>query len=175
MATLIELGGWRAVLGELTSGRDLTATQAGAAMAEILAGEATPAQIAGFIVALRMKGEAVDEVTGMVDAMLAAAAPITLPAGLDAIDIVGTGGAPQRRVHALNVSTMACFVAAGAGVAVCKHGNRKASSTSGSMDLLDALGVAVELDGDAVARCVRDAGIGFCFARSFHPAMRFAG
>jgi anthranilate phosphoribosyltransferase len=122
-----------------------------------------------------MKGEAVDEVVGMVDAMLAAAAPITLPDGLEAIDIVGTGGAPSRRVHALNVSTMACFVAAGAGVAVCKHGNRKASSTSGSFDLLDALGVPVDLDGAGVARCVVETGAGFCFARAFHPAMRHAG
>ena len=175
MTTLEDHGGWRAILATLTQGQDLTSEQAGAAMGSILAGDATPAQIAGFIVALRMKGEAVDEVTGMVDAMLAAAAPITLPAGLDAIDIVGTGGAPQRRVHALNVSTMACFVAAGAGVAVCKHGNRKASSTSGSFDLLDALGIPVDLDGAGVARCVTEAGAGFCFARAFHPAMRHAG
>jgi anthranilate phosphoribosyltransferase len=175
MTTLEEFGGWRAILGTLTRGEDLTAEQAGAAMRTILAGDATAAQIAGFIVALRMKGEAVDEVVGMVDAMLAAAAPITLPDDLDAIDIVGTGGAPTRRVHALNVSTMACFVAAGAGVPVCKHGNRKASSTSGSFDLLDALGVPVDLDGDGVARCVATAGAGFCFARAFHPAMRHAG
>jgi anthranilate phosphoribosyltransferase len=175
MATLDELGGWKAVLTELTDGRDLPAVTAAAAMERILAGDATAAQIAAFIVALRMKGEAVDEVSGMVDAMIAAASPITLPPGTDPIDIVGTGGAPSRRIHALNVSTMACFVAAGAGVAVCKHGNRKASSTSGSFDLLDALGVAVELDGPGVARCVAEAGVGFCFARSFHPAMRHAG
>jgi anthranilate phosphoribosyltransferase len=111
----------------------------------------------------------------MVDAMLDAAAPIQLPAGPDAIDIVGTGGAPSRRAHALNVSTMACFVAAGAGARVVKHGNRKASSTSGSFDLLELLGVPLELDGAGVAHCVAEAGIGFCFARSFHPAMRHAG
>lgn len=173
--TFDEQGGWRATLATLTAGDDLTADAAAAAMTEILEGRATPAQIAGFIIALRMKGEAVEEMTGMVDAMLAAAAPITLPEGLDAIDIVGTGGAPSRRAHALNVSTMACFVVAGAGVAVCKHGNRKASSTSGSFDLLDALGVSVELDGEQVARCVVEAGVGFCFARTFHPAMRHAG
>ena len=172
--TFDELGGWRSILTELTAGHDLTAAQARAAMTEILAGEATPAQIAGYIVALRMKGEAVDEVSGMVDAMLGAAAPIDL-GDVTAVDIVGTGGAPTRRVHALNVSTMSCFVAAGAGVAVCKHGNRRASSTSGSMDLLEALGVAIELSGDDVARCVREAGVGFCFARAFHPAMRHAG
>jgi anthranilate phosphoribosyltransferase len=175
MVALSELGGWRAVLAEVMGGHDLTATQGRAALAEVLAGEATPAQIAGFIVALRMKGEAVEEVSGMVDAMLEAAAPIDLGPGVDAVDIVGTGGAPTRRVHALNVSTMACFVVAGAGVAVCKHGNRRASSTSGSMDLVEALGIAIELDGEQVARCVREAGVGFCFARAFHPAMRHAG
>lgn len=174
--TFDEIGGWKAVLSILTAGRDLTSAQAAAAMGEILRGDATPAQISAFIVALRMKGETVAEMTGMVDAMLAAAAPISLPfdAG-DAIDIVGTGGAPSRRVHALNVSTMSCFVAAGAGAKVCKHGNRKASSTSGSFDLLEALGIPVELDGPAVAHCVAQAGVGFCFARAFHPAMRFAG
>lgn len=175
MATFEESGGWRAVLTELTAGRDLPAERAVAAMSEILEGRATDAQIAGFIIALRMKGEAVDEMSGMVDAMLATASPIELPAGVDAVDIVGTGGAPSRRAHALNVSTMACFVVAGAGVPVCKHGNRKASSTSGSFDLLDALGVTIDLDGPGVARCVAEAGVGFCFARGFHPAMRHAG
>lgn len=171
-----EIGGWRAILSTLTDGRDLTGSQAAAAMGEILQGRAAPAQIAGYIIALRMKGETVDEMSGMVDAMLSAAAPIELPfEARDAIDIVGTGGAPNRRVHALNVSTMACFVAAGAGVKVCKHGNRKASSTSGSFDLLEALGVPLELDGPAVSHCVTRAGVGFCFARAFHPAMRFAG
>lgn len=174
--TLEDFGGWRAVLTILTSGQDLTGAQGGAAMREILAGGATPAQIAGFIIALHMKGEAVEEVSGMVDAMLETAAPIELPTcAKDAIDIVGTGGAPTRRVHALNVSTMACFVAAGAGARVCKHGNRRASSTSGSFDLLEALGVPLELDGAGVARCVDQAGLGFCFARAFHPAMRHVG
>ncbi len=175
MTTFDDMGGWRTVLGELTAGRTLTSAQAGAAMGTILAGEATPAQIAAFIVALRMKGEAVDEVNGMVEAMLAAAAPLDLPPGCDPVDIVGTGGAPSRRAHALNVSTMACFVAAGAGATVCKHGNRKASSTSGSFDLLEALGVGAEVDGPTVVRCLEAAGVAFCFARGFHPAMRFAG
>ncbi len=174
--TLDELGGWRPVLLTLTSGHDLTADQAHAAMTEILAGAATDAQIAAYIVALRMKGEAVDEVSGMVDAMLEASDPIDLGAqAADAVDIVGTGGGASRRTAALNVSTMACFVAAGAGVPVCKHGNRKASSTSGSFDLLEALGVGIDLDGAGVARCVAEAGVGFCFARAFHPAMRHAG
>ena len=168
-------GGWPALLATLMAGKDLTADASGAALREMLGGAATDAQIAAFIVALRMKGETVDEVTGLVSAMMATAEPINLPAGPEAIDIVGTGGAPTRRVHALNVSTMASFVAAGAGARVVKHGNRRASSTSGSFDLLEALGVAVELDGVGVARCVADAGIGFCFARSFHPAMRHVG
>jgi anthranilate phosphoribosyltransferase len=171
---LATMGGWREILGQLTAGRDLTADQAGAAMAEILAGEATDAQIAAFIIALRMKGEAVEEVSGLVDAMMGAAAPIVLPAGPDPVDIVGTGGAPSRRLHALNVSTMAAIVAAGAGARVVKHGNRRASSTSGSADLLEALGVVLELDGPGVAHCVVESGVGFCFARTFHPAMRHA-
>lgn len=174
--TLDDLGGWRAILLTLTSGRDLTVDEGRAAMTEILAGNATDAQIAAYIVALRMKGEAVDEVAGMVDAMLEASDPITLPDELhDVVDIVGVGGGASRRAHALNVSTMACFVVAGAGAHVCKHGNRKASSTSGAFDLLEALGVTIDLDGPAVARCVVEAGAGFCFARAFHPAMRHAG
>jgi anthranilate phosphoribosyltransferase len=168
-------GGWRSVLQQLTDGGNLRAPQAGAAMTEILEGRATAAQIAAFIVALRMKGETVDEVSGMVDAMLAASAPIEVPAGFDPVDIVGTGGSPARRAHAVNVSTMACLTAAGAGAKVLKHGNRRASSTSGSSDVLEALGVEVELDGEAVVACLVETGAGFCFARLFHPAMRHAG
>jgi len=174
-AALDTLGGWPGLLGDLMAGRELAGEVCGAALREILSGTVTDAQIAAFIVALRMKGETVGEVTGLVDAMMASAQPLDLPEGPPAIDIVGTGGAPTRRLHALNVSTMASFVAAGAGARVVKHGNRKASSTSGSFDLLEALGVAVELDGPGVARCVEQAGIGFCFARSFHPAMRHVG
>ncbi len=166
---------WPALLSTLVAGSDLTSEQAGDALREILAGAATDAQIAAFLIALRMKGESIVEVSAMVDAMLESAAPIQLPAGPDAIDIVGTGGAPSRRAHALNVSTMASFVAAGAGARVVKHGNRKASSTSGSFDLLEALGIPLELDGPGIAHCVSEAGIAFCFARSFHPAMRHAG
>src|SRR4051794_824539 len=174
--TLDDLGGWRAVLLALTSGRDLTVDEGRAAMTEILAGNATDAQIAAYIVALRMKGEAVDEVAGMVDAMLEASDPVTLPADLDdVVDIVGVGGGASRPAPALNVSTVAGFVVAGAGAHICKHGNRKASSTSGAFDLLEALGVTIDLDGPGVARCVAEAGTGFCFARAFHPAMRHAG
>lgn len=166
-------GGWTSILADLAEGRDLTFAQSAAAMAEILGGNASDARLAAFIVALRIKGETVEEVNGMVDAMLAASEVLAL--NVDAVDVVGTGGSAARRLHALNVSTMSSFVIAGAGVPVCKHGNRRASSTSGSFDLLEALGVEIELSGSAVARCVREAGVGFVFARSFHPAMRFAG
>ena len=169
---LTELGGWPAILGDLTSGRDLTVDQARAAMAEILDGAATPAQVAGFIVALRMKGETVDELTGLVDAMLAAAERVTLPDPGAVVDVVGTGG---DRAHTINVSTLAALVVAGAGGRVCKHGNRAASSATGAADLLEALGVRIDCGPDEVARCVADAGIGFCFAPRFHSAMRHAG
>ena len=166
-----DLGGWPSVLGALTQRADLSADHSRAAMAEILAGAATPAQIAGFIVALRMKGETVDELAGLLDAMSAAAEQVTLPSVDGVVDIVGTGG---DRSHSVNVSTMASIVVAGAGVPVCKHGNRAASSRCGSADLLEALGVGLDLDPAGVARCVQEAGIGFCFAPRFHPAMRHA-
>lgn len=165
-------GGWAGLLGTLADGRDLSRQEAGAAMTDILSGRATPAQIAGLIVALRIKGESTEELTGMVGAMQAAAEPLTAPPG--AIDIVGTGGSAHRRRHALNVSTMACIVAAAAGAVVCKHGNRRASSTSGSFDVLEALGLHVELAPRQLEHCIERAGIGFAFARIFHPAMRYA-
>jgi anthranilate phosphoribosyltransferase len=167
-----ELGGWPAILGTLAARRDLTTEQARAAMAEILEGAATPAQIAGFIVALRMKGETVDELGGLVDAMLAAAERVTLPPDEPVVDIVGTGG---DRAHTINVSTLSALVVAGAGGRVCKHGNRAASSATGSADLLEALGVRIDCGPEEVAHCVAEAGIGFCFAPRFHPAMRHAG
>ncbi len=169
---LAEHGGWPGVLGALTEGRDLSGDAAETALGEILSGAATPAQISAFVVALRQKGETIDELAGMVRAMVGAAEPLTLPP--EAIDLVGAGGSSLGREAALNVSTMACFVAAGAGAIVCKHGNRKASSTSGSFDLLEALGVGIDLEPQAVERCVSEAGVGFAFARTFHPAMRFA-
>jgi anthranilate phosphoribosyltransferase len=167
-----EGGGWPAVLGRLSGGGDLTTDEARAAMAEILDGAATPAQIAGFIVALRMKGETVGELTGMVEAMLDAAELVSLPGGPGAVDIVGTGG---DRAHTINVSTLAALVVAGAGGRVCKHGNRAASSATGTADVLEALGVRIDCGPQEVARCVAEAGIGFCFAPRFHPAMRHAG
>jgi anthranilate phosphoribosyltransferase len=164
--------GWAPVIGTLSSGADLTTDRARAAMAEILDGAATPAQIAGFIVALRMKGETVDELTGMLEAMLAAGERVDLPPDMTVVDIVGTGG---DRAHTINVSTLAALVVAGAGGRVCKHGNRAASSSAGSADVLEALGVRIDCGPEDVARCVREAGIGFCFAPRFHPAMRHAG
>jgi len=162
--------GWPSVLGRLAASTDLTAADAHAALSEILAGAATDAQTAAFIVALRLKGETAEEIVGLSDAMLAAAASLTLPDRV--VDIVGTGGSHTLRDRAFNVSTIASIVAAAAGATVCKHGNRKASSTSGSTDLLEALGVAVELDGAGVERCVAEANVGFCFARMFHGSMR---
>ncbi len=171
--TLASFGGWPATIGAVASGTDIVSDHAAAAMAAILADQATPAQIAGFIVALRVKGETVAEMIGLVRAMLAASEPLTVPAG--AIDIVGTGGSAHRRKHALNVSTMSAFVAAGAGAVVCKHGNYRASSTSGSFDFLQALGIRVDLTPTELERQVAEHGLGFALARTFHPAMRFAG
>lgn len=165
-------GGWPLVLGTLLDGGDLRGEQAHAAMAEILDGAASPAQIAAFVVALRMKGETVEELVGMVDAMLDASTRVDIDASGPVIDVVGTGG---DRAHTINVSTLAALVVAGAGGRVCKHGNRAASSACGSADLLEALGVAIELGPEGVARCVAETGIGFCFAPRYHPAMRHAG
>ncbi len=173
MSDIDVVGGWPAVLGRLVGRHSLRPEEAAAALSTILAGEATPAQIAAYIVALRLKGETVEELAAMVGAMLDAAAPLEVPP--ETIDIVGTGGSPRRRVRALNVSTMACFIAAGAGATVCKHGNIRASSTSGSFDLLRELDVGYEFDGAELAAVVRDVGIGFCYARAYHPAMRHAG
>ena len=170
MTTLDDHGGWPGVLATLAAGRDISAGEAQAALGAILADEATDAQVAAFIVALRLKGPAVGELLGLVGAMRDAATPLDVPA--DAIDIVGTGGAPGRRTHALNVSTMAAVVAAGAGATVCKHGSVKASSTSGSFDLLDTLGVHIGAAPASVAEAVRAVGLGFAFAKTFHPAMR---
>ena len=170
MGSLDEFGGWPEVLATLAAARDISANEARAALGAILAGEATDAQVAAFIIALRLKGPSVGELLGLVGAMWDAATPLEVPDGT--IDIVGTGGAVGRRTHALNVSTMAAVVAAGAGATVCKHGSVKASSTSGSFDLLDALGVRIGASGDEVAEMVRTVGLGFAFAKTFHPAMR---
>ncbi|MBI4882667.1 MAG: anthranilate phosphoribosyltransferase [Actinobacteria bacterium] len=173
MSQIDEFGGWPALLTELLDKRDLPAAHARAAMATILSGEATAAQLIGFVVALRAKGETPEEISGLLDAVLAAASIVPMSDELRAaaIDVVGTGG---DRSHSINVSTMAALVAAGAGVPVCKHGARAASSQCGTADVLEALGVAIELAPEGVARCIAQAGIGFCLAPRYHPAFRFA-
>lgn len=164
------------VLTRLLARQDLSREEAEEAMSHVLSGETTPAQIAGLLVALRAKEPSVNEMTGMVDALLGASVRLELPVdAIDAIDTCGTGGSEQRRTAAFHCSTLAGLVAAGAGAKVCKHGNRRASATSGSADLLEALGVAIDLGPDGVARCVAEAGMGFCLAPAFHPGMRHAG
>ena len=160
---------WADVLTTLVAGADLSAEQTGWAMGEILAGEATPAQVAGFAVALRAKGETIEEVLGLADAMLTHATPISVAGRL--VDVVGTGG---DRSFSVNISTMAAIVAAGAGAPVVKHGNRSASSKSGSADVLEALGLRLDLPTSRVAEVAAEAGITFCFSAAFHPAMRHA-
>jgi len=139
-------------------------------MNEIMSGEATPAQIAGFIVALRSKGETADEMTGLVEAMYDAA--VTIDVGEPVVDLVGTGG---DRAGTFNISTTAAFIAAGAGVKIAKHGNRAASSDTGSADLLEALGLRLDHGPATTAAMIRDVGFGFLFAPAYHPAMRHAG
>jgi anthranilate phosphoribosyltransferase len=172
--TLDELGGWPAVLRALLAGEDLFTDLAEAAFVEVLEGRATPAQIAAFAVGLRAKGETIQELSGMLDAMGRLATRVVLPDGVDPVDTCGTGGSTHRRLACFNVSTIAAFVITGAGGTVCKHGGRAATATSSSGDLLDGLGVAIELGPEGVARCVREAGFGFCFAPRYHPAMRHA-
>jgi len=156
----------------LARGEDLGAGDVAAALSDILRGGATSAQIAAFSIALRMKGETVEEMTAMVRTMYAHAESVPVPPSLDVVDTCGTGG---DRSRSINVSTMAALVVAGAGVAVCKHGNRAMSSSAGSADVLEALGVIVDLAPGGVLRCIEEAGMGFCFAPRFHPALRHAG
>ncbi len=160
---------WPELLTTLVGHRDLTAEQTAWAMNTILSGEATPVQIAGFAVALRSKGETTEEVTGLIDAMYEHATPISVSGRL--LDVVGTGG---DRSMSVNISTMAAIVAAGAGAKVVKHGNRSASSKSGSADVLEALGIRLDLPADRVAAVAEEVGISFCFAAAFHPALRHA-
>lgn len=171
--SLGQYGGWAGIFRQLTGGDSLTADAANAAMTEILSGEATPAQIGGFVTALRTKGETAEEMVGLLSAMRAAAENVPLDAaGLGLIDTCGTGG---DNSGSINVSTAAALVAVGAGARVCKHGNRSASSQCGSADVLEALGAVIDLGPAGVARCVTEIGFGFCLAPRFHPAMRHAG
>ena len=155
---------------QLLQGTALNREQARTVMDQVMAGEATSAQIAGLLIALRARGETVEEMTGFVESMRAHATPLEVPPG--SIDTCGTGG---DRAGTFNISTAAALVAAGAGIPVAKHGNRAASSRCGSADVLEALGVDITLDADGVRRCIDVAGMGFCFAPTFHPAMRHAG
>ncbi len=155
---------------QLLLGRPFDRAQAQGVMDQVMSGEATPVQIAGIVIALRAKGETVEEMTGFVDSMRTHATRLRAPAG--AIDTCGTGG---DRTGTFNISTAAAMVAAGAGVPVAKHGNRAASSRCGSADVLEALGVDITLGPSGVESCLDEAGMGFCFAPTFHPAMRYAG
>ncbi len=161
----------REALGAVVGGRTLTREEAGSVMATVMAGEPTPAQLGALLAALRVRGETVDEIAGFAAGMREAAVKVTL-ADADAVDIVGTGGS---RIDPFNISTVSSIVAAGAGARVAKHGNRAASGKCGSADLLEALGVRIDLGPDEVARCVAEVGVGFMFAPRFHPAMRHAG
>jgi anthranilate phosphoribosyltransferase len=150
--------------------RDLTEDEAADAMLEVFSGAATPAQLSAFLVALRMKGETVEEITGMAKVMRDQALHVEVEGPL--LDTCGTGGDGRGT---FNVSTAAAFVAAGAGARVAKHGNRAMSSGCGSADVLEALGAKIDLTPEQVARCIEDTGFGFMFAQAFHPAMKYAG
>ena len=160
---------WSTYVERLDSGLDLEAFEISSVMETILRGEAEVAEIKSFLLALKKKGETAEEVSALVNQMFAHSAPISITDR--AVDTVGTGG---DGAHTINISTTAAIIAASAGARVVKHGNRAASSKSGSGDLLEALGVAITLDGKGVERTVSELGIGFCFAPIFHPAMRFA-
>ncbi|REE99519.1 anthranilate phosphoribosyltransferase [Thermomonospora umbrina] len=162
---------WPALLNALLDGESLSSEETAWAMNEIMAGEATDAQIAGFAVAMRAKGETVAEVAGIADGMLANATPFEVPSdpGSPIADLVGTGG---DRAHTVNFSTMASIIAAASGVRIVKHGNRAATSACGSADLLEALGVAIDLSPERTARVAEEVGITFCFAPIFHPAFK---
>ena len=160
---------WPDLLAALLKGEDLDRSSTAWAMDRIMSGEASPVQVAGFMVALRAKGETVDEIAGLVDAMYEHAEPLDIPG--PAVDIVGTGG---DRAKTVNISTMSAIVAAAAGAKVVKHGNRAASSSSGSSDVLEKLGVALDLSARRVAEVAEEVGLTFCFAAKFHPSMRHA-
>ena len=153
----------------LVDGESLSAEQAAAAMNEIMTGEATPAQVGAFLTSLRIKGETVDEIAGMARVMREKSLHVSVEG--DVVDTCGTGGDGSG---SFNISTTAAFVVAGAGVTVAKHGNRAMSGSTGSADVLEALGVQIALSPESVARCLNEAGFGFMFAQGYHPSMRFA-
>jgi anthranilate phosphoribosyltransferase len=160
----------KSIIGKVATGATLSREEAASAFDSMMSGEATPSQMGGLLMALRVRGETVDEITGAVSAMRSKMLRVTAPP--DAVDIVGTGGDGSGSV---NVSTCAAFIVAGAGVPVAKHGNRALSSRCGAADVLSALGVKIDIKPDQVGRCLKEAGIGFMFAPSHHPAMKNVG
>src|SRR5205823_4899973 len=160
----------KSIIAKVATGATLSRDEAAAAFDSLMSGEATPSQMGGLLMALRVRGETVDEITGAVSAMRAKMLRIKAPG--NAVDVVGTGGDGSGSV---NVSTCASFIVAGAGVPVAKHGNRALSSRSGAADVLSALGVKIDLRPEQVGRCVNEAGIGFMFAPAHHPAMKNVG
>ncbi len=160
----------KTLIGQVATGAQLTREQAAAAFDSMMSGEATPSQMGGLLMALRVRGETVDEITGAVSAMRAKMLGVVAPP--NAIDVVGTGGDASG---SYNISTCAAFIVAGAGVPVAKHGNRALSSRAGSADVLTALGVNIDLNPAAITRCIEEAGIGFMFAPAHHPAMKHVG
>ncbi len=156
-------------IATLVDGRSLTTEEAASVMEEIMEGEVTPAQFGAFVTALRLNGETVDEIVGLVRTMRAKAIPVTVAGPV--VDTCGTGGDGS---HTFNISTAAAFVAAGAGLKVAKHGNRAMSSRCGSADVLEALGVKIDLNAEQVQKCLQEVGMGFMFAPVFHPAMKYA-
>jgi anthranilate phosphoribosyltransferase len=161
---------FKALIAKVATGASLTREEAATAFDRMMSGEATPSQMGGLLMALRVRGETVDEITGAVTTMRSKMLKVDAPK--EAVDVVGTGGDASG---SFNISTCAAFIVAGAGVPVAKHGNRALSSKSGAADVLAALGVKVELSPDNVGRCIRDAGIGFMFAPAHHPAMKNVG
>src|SRR5271167_1425758 len=160
----------KSIIGKVATGATLTREEAASAFDSMMSGEATPSQMGGLLMALRVRGETVEEITGAVSAMRGKMLRVTAPA--EAVDIVGTGGDGSGSV---NVSTCASFIVAGAGIPVAKHGNRALSSRSGAADVLSSLGVKIDLSPEQVGRCVAEAGIGFMFAPSHHPAWKNVG
>ncbi len=161
---------FKALIGKVATGATLTRDEATKAFERMMSGEATPSQMGALLMALRVRGETIDEITGAVTAMRAKMLRVEAPA--DAVDIVGTGGDASG---SFNISTCAALIAAGAGVPIAKHGNRALSSRSGAADVLQALGVKIDLTPAQVARCIKEAGIGFMFAPAHHPAMKHVG
>src|SRR3954470_16481904 len=161
---------FKALIARVATGATLSREEAARGFERMMSGEATPSQMGGLLMALRVRGETVDEITGAVTTMRAKMLGVKAPA--DAVDVVGTGGDASG---SYNISTCAAFIVAGAGISVAKHGNRALSSRSGAADVLGALGVRIDLRPDEITRCIYEAGIGFMFAPAHHPAMKHVG